>query len=76
MKQGIDVDLQGMKAKLEAVGSDSRLRLDEEVAGLQRQITAYQTESHSAANSLRLKIQALEAQNTKVRALIQMNPND
>ncbi|XP_062291806.1 uncharacterized protein LOC133996235 isoform X1 [Scomber scombrus] len=66
MKQGIEVDMQGMKAKLEAVGSDSRLHLNEEVAGLQRQIAAFQTESHSSASSLRLKIQALEAQNAKL----------
>ncbi|KAM7419734.1 hypothetical protein PAMA_016697 [Pampus argenteus] len=66
MKEGIELDMQGMKAKLEAVDSDSRLRLEEEVAVLGRQMAAYQTDSNSAAGSLSLRIQALEAQNAKL----------
>lgn len=66
MKEGIELDMQGMKAKLEAVESDSRLRLEEEVAGRERQMVAYQTDSQSAISSLILKIEALEAQNAKL----------
>ncbi|XP_067441460.1 uncharacterized protein sun2 isoform X2 [Thunnus thynnus] len=66
MKEGIELDMQGMKAKLEAVESDSRLRLEEEVAGRERQMAAYQTDSQSAISSLILKIEALEAQNAKL----------
>lgn len=66
MKEGIELDMQGMKAKLEAVESDSRLRLEEEVAGRERQMAAYQTDSQSAISGLILKIEALEAQNAKL----------
>lgn len=66
MKEGIELDMQGMKAKLEAVELDSRLRLEEEVAGRERQMVAYQTDSQSAISSLILKIEALEAQNAKL----------
>lgn len=66
MKEGIELDMQGMKAKLEAVESDSRLRLEEEVAGRERQMVAYQTDSQSAISGLILKIEALEAQNAKL----------
>lgn len=66
MKEGIELDMQGMKAKLEAVELDSRLRLEEEVAGRERQMVAYQTDSQSAISGLILKIEALEAQNAKL----------
>lgn len=66
MKEGIELDMQGMKAKLEAVELDSRLRLEEEVAGRERQMAAYQTDSQSAISGLILKIEALEAQNAKL----------
>lgn len=70
------LDMRGMKDKLEAVDSDARLRLVEEVAGLERQMAAYRTDSHSAADSLSLRIQDLEAQNAKVTELMQMFPTD
>lgn len=66
MKEGLVLDMRGMKDKLEAVDSDARLRLVEEVAGLERQMAAYRTDSHSAADSLSLRIQDLEAQNAKL----------
>ncbi|KAM7394632.1 hypothetical protein PAMP_021420 [Pampus punctatissimus] len=66
MKEGIELDMHNMKAKLEAVDSDSRLRLEKEVAVLGRRMAAYQTDSNSAAGSLSLRIQALEAQNAKL----------
>lgn len=58
-----------MKAKLEDVESDSRLRLGQEVAGLGKQLAEYQTDSHTAQSSLSLRIQALEAQNAKVSSI-------
>ncbi|XP_018537940.1 uncharacterized protein LOC108887164 isoform X4 [Lates calcarifer] len=66
MKEQINLDIQGMKARLQAVDSDSRLRLEQEVAGLGRQMADYQTDSRSTAASLSLRIQALEAQNAKL----------
>ncbi|XP_028272163.1 SUN domain-containing protein 2 [Parambassis ranga] len=66
MKKTLQLDVQVIKAKLEAADSDSRLRLEQEVAGLGRQMADYQTDSHSAAASLSLKIQNLEAQNAKL----------
>lgn len=69
MKERLQLDLQDLKAKLQVVDSDSRLRLEQEVSGLGRQMVDHQTDSHSAAESLSLRIQALEAQNAKVTAL-------
>ncbi|XP_070684618.1 SUN domain-containing protein 1 [Pempheris klunzingeri] len=66
MRDGLQLDMHAMKAKLEAVDSDSRLRVEQELAGLSRQMVDYQTDSHSAAASLILRIQALEAQNAKL----------
>ncbi|XP_034740371.1 uncharacterized protein si:dkey-92f12.2 isoform X1 [Etheostoma cragini] len=66
MKERLHLDMQDVIAKLEVVDSDSRLRLEKEVSGLVRQMVDYQTDSHSAAASLRLKIQALESQNAKL----------
>lgn len=73
MKERIQLDMQNMKAKLEAVNSDSRLRLEQEVSGLDRKMMEYQTESHTGQSSLSLRIQALEAQNAKVTSVIQLS---
>lgn len=73
MKERLQLDMQDMKAQLQVVDSDSRLRLEKERAGFDRQLVDYQTDSHSAAASLSLRIQALEAQNAKVTFLF-INP--
>lgn len=65
--------MQNMKANLELVDSDSRLRLEQELAELGRQLMNYQTESRSAAASLSIRIQDLEAQNAKVTAPVVMS---
>lgn len=59
--------MQVIKAKLEAADSSLRLHVEQEVARLLKQIEGSQAESHSAAASLSLKIQTLEALNAKVR---------
>uniref|UniRef100_A0A1A7WJP4 Sad1 and UNC84 domain containing 5 n=1 Tax=Iconisemion striatum TaxID=60296 RepID=A0A1A7WJP4_9TELE len=77
MKGRQELDLQVMRAKLEAVESDIQRHLKQEVSGLGQQIADYQTDSRSAAASLTLKIQTLEAQNTKLSqevASIQLMP--
>ncbi|KAE8300510.1 SUN domain-containing protein 1 Protein unc-84-like protein A Sad1/unc-84 protein-like 1 [Larimichthys crocea] len=66
MKERLQLDMQNMKANLELVDSDSRLRLEQELAELGRQLMNYQTESRSAAASLSIRIQDLEAQNAKL----------
>uniref|UniRef100_A0A3Q3ADF6 Sad1 and UNC84 domain containing 2 n=1 Tax=Kryptolebias marmoratus TaxID=37003 RepID=A0A3Q3ADF6_KRYMA len=66
MKERQVLDTQVMRAKLEAVESDIRRHLEQEVSGLDKQIAEYQTDSRSAATSLSLKIQTLEAQNVKL----------
>ncbi|KAM4584636.1 uncharacterized protein sun2 isoform 1-T2 [Odontesthes bonariensis] len=66
MKESQQMDVQVMTAKLEAVDSDVRRHVEQEVAGLVRQVAGYQTDSRSAAASLILKIQTLEAQNAKL----------
>ncbi len=66
------MEMQDMKAKLEVVDSDSRLRLEQELASLGRQMVDYQADSRSAVARLRLQIQALEVQNAKVTALVEM----
>ncbi|XP_040002748.1 SUN domain-containing protein 1 isoform X2 [Xiphias gladius] len=66
MKEQMKLDMQGMKDRLEVMDLDSQLRLEQEVAGLARQMAAYQTDSRSAAASLSLRIQDLEAQNAKL----------
>lgn len=70
MKETQQLDMQLMKAKFEALGSDVRHRLDQELAGLSRKIDDYQADGQSAAANLNLKIQTLEAQNAKVTELI------
>lgn len=62
-----------MKAQLKVVDTDSRLHLEKELAGFAKQLVDYQTDSHSAAASLSVRIQALEAQNAKVTFLF-INP--
>lgn len=66
MKERLQLDMHDMKTKLETLDSDSRLRLEQELAELGRQMVDYQTDSRSAAASLSLRIQALEAQNTEL----------
>ncbi|XP_008298893.1 uncharacterized protein sun2 isoform X2 [Stegastes partitus] len=66
MKEKLQLDMQDMKAKLEAVDSNGQLRLEQELAGLGRQMEDYQTDSRSAAATLSLRIQTLEEQNTKL----------
>ncbi|XP_029014369.1 uncharacterized protein sun2 [Betta splendens] len=66
MKERVQLDLHSMNAKLEAVQSDSRVRLEQEAAGLGRQLAEHQTQSHTAQSSLSLRVQALEAQNAKL----------
>lgn len=66
LKERVQLDMQNMKTRLEAVESNSRLRLERELASVGKQLSDYQTDSVSAAASLSLKIQDLEAQNAKV----------
>lgn len=73
MKERLQLDMQNMKANLELVDSDSQLRLEQELAELGRQLMNYQTESRSAAASLSIRIQDLEAQNAKVTAPVVMS---
>ncbi|KAK2817393.1 hypothetical protein Q5P01_025584 [Channa striata] len=78
MKDRLQLDMHNMKTKLDAVDLDSRLHLEQEVAGLHRQIADYQTASRSAAATLSLRIQTLEAQNSKLSQellSIQQNPS-
>lgn len=66
MNERLLLDLRDLKAKLEVVDSDSRLYVEQELAGLSRQVVDYQTDSRSAAASLTLRIHALEAQHAKL----------
>ncbi|MEQ2309856.1 hypothetical protein AMECASPLE_002783 [Ameca splendens] len=66
LKEQHQLDMDFMKAKLEAADSDIRRYLEQEISRLGRQIAGYQTESHSAAASLSLKIETLEKQNAKL----------
>ncbi|XP_019958172.2 uncharacterized protein sun2 [Paralichthys olivaceus] len=66
MKERVNLDMQGIKASLGAVDSDTRLRLKQEVAGLDRKMVGYQTDSQTAAAGLSLRIQAVEAENAKL----------
>ena len=72
MKERVQADIQHMEAKLEAIESNSQLHLEQELAGWGKQLSDYQTESHSASARLTLRIQDLEAQNTKVTALVEL----
>uniref|UniRef100_A0A3P9LZH8 SUN domain-containing protein n=1 Tax=Oryzias latipes TaxID=8090 RepID=A0A3P9LZH8_ORYLA len=66
LKEKHQLDMQVIKAKLEAADSSLRLHVEQEVARLLKQIEGSQAESHSAATSLSLKIQTLEALNAKL----------
>ncbi|KAM6939945.1 SUN domain-containing protein 2 [Xenentodon cancila] len=66
MKETQQLDVQVMKSKLEALGSDVRHHVEQEIAALSRQMRDYETGSQSTATSLSLKIQTLEAQNAKL----------
>ncbi|XP_024114999.1 uncharacterized protein si:dkey-92f12.2 isoform X1 [Oryzias melastigma] len=61
LKDKYQLDMQVMNAKLEASDSSLRLHVEQEVAGLAKQIKASQAESHAAAASISLKVQTLEA---------------
>nr|XP_046229049.1 uncharacterized protein sun2 [Scatophagus argus]XP_046229058.1 uncharacterized protein sun2 [Scatophagus argus] len=77
MKDRLQLDMRDMRAKLEVVDSDSRLLLEQELAGLGRKLVDYQTESQSAAATLQVRIQALEAQNAKLSqewSSVQLSP--
>ncbi|CAB1436106.1 unnamed protein product [Pleuronectes platessa] len=77
MKERLNLDLQGIKSSLDAGDSDTRLRLQQEVAGLGRKMMEYQTDSRSAAVGLSLRIQAVEAENSKLSqelSSIQLTP--
>lgn len=63
-------DVQSVKARLELLDSQSRLRLEQEVSGLGQQMEDYQTDSRSSAASLIRRIQALEAQNAQVLVVL------
>ncbi|KAM4750585.1 uncharacterized protein sun2 [Anableps anableps] len=63
-KHQLDVDF--MKAKMEAADSDIRRYLEQEISGLGKQMSDQQADSRSAAASLSLKIQTLETQNAKL----------
>ncbi|XP_074521601.1 uncharacterized protein sun2 isoform X1 [Halichoeres trimaculatus] len=66
MTDKLQLDMQDMKAKLEDVGTNSRLQLEQELAGLGRRMEVYQTDSSNSAASLGQRIQALESQNAKL----------
>lgn len=66
MNERLQLEMRAMKAKLEAVDTDSRQYLEREVAGLSRRMADYQSDSSTSAASLSLRIQALEDQNNKL----------
>ncbi|KAM4612424.1 uncharacterized protein ACJ7VT_012971 [Polymixia lowei] len=77
MEERIQLDMQGVRAEIEAADSDGRLRLEREVAGLSRQVADYRTDGLTAAAGLEHKIQAVEAENAKLSqelSSIQMRP--
>ncbi|KAM9857720.1 uncharacterized protein sun2 [Aulostomus maculatus] len=59
-------DLQGVTAGITAVDANTRLRLEDEFAAVRRQMEDIQTDGRSAATRVNLRIQAVEAQNTKL----------
>lgn len=74
MNERLQQDVQDMKAKLEVVDSNGRQRLQQELAGLSRQLLDLRTDSSSTVDSLRLSIQSVEAQNAKVTARLSLLP--
>lgn len=73
LKEIVQLDLENMKARLEGVDSSNRLFLERELAVLAKQLSDFKTDFKSATASLKLRIQDLEAQNTKVTAVIETN---
>ncbi|XP_054459769.1 SUN domain-containing protein 1 isoform X2 [Anoplopoma fimbria] len=65
MKERLQLEVEDLRAQLEVADSDGRLRLEQQVSALSRQMVDYQTH-RSAADGLSLRIQALEAQNAKL----------
>lgn len=80
VKERLRLEVQDVKAQLEAAAaadSDDRLRLQQQVSGLVERMLSDQTDSRSAAAGLRLRLQALEAQNAKLSqewSSIQLRP--
>ncbi|XP_030017412.1 uncharacterized protein sun2 isoform X2 [Sphaeramia orbicularis] len=77
MQERLQLDLKKIRENVEALDSQTRLRLEEQVSGLGRQMEDYQSDSRSAAASLSLRIQAMEAQNAKLSqelSSIQLSP--
>ncbi|XP_076027864.1 uncharacterized protein sun2 isoform X2 [Genypterus blacodes] len=66
MKERVQLDMQDLRTRLEAAGSDGRLRLEEEMARLSRQMADYQRGDQAAGTNLHLKVEAVEAQNAKL----------
>lgn len=73
LKEIVQLDLENMKARLEGVDSSNRLFLERELAVLAKQLSDFKTDFKSATASLKFRIQDLEAQNTKVTAVIHTN---
>lgn len=71
LKEIVQLDLENMKARLEGVDSSNRLFLERELAVLAKQLSDFKTDFKSATASLKIRIQDLEAQNTKVTAVIE-----
>lgn len=77
MQERLQLDLKKMRENVEALDSQNRLRLEEQVSGLGRQMEDYQSDSRSAASSLSHRIQAMEAQNARLSqelSSIQLSP--
>lgn len=76
LKEIVQLDLENMKARLEGVDSSNRLFLERELGALAKQLSDFKTDFKSATASLKLRIQDLEAQNTKVTAVIETNTHE
>ncbi|XP_029360352.1 uncharacterized protein sun2 [Echeneis naucrates] len=77
MQEQVKQEMKTLKARLEVVDSDSRVHLEQELAGLGKQMADYQTDSRSAAASLTVRIQTLEIQNALLAqelSTIKMSP--
>lgn len=76
LKEIVQLDLENMKARLEGVDASNRLFLERELAVLAKQLSDFKTDFKSATASLKIRIQDLEAQNTKVTAVIETNTHE
>ncbi|XP_028312318.1 uncharacterized protein LOC114469233 [Gouania willdenowi] len=65
-KHGVQLDMVDLKKHLKDVNANSRLNLKQEISALDKQISDYHKEGQSAAASLMLKIERLEAENAKL----------